>query len=492
MTQVADICLIAEGSYPFVSGGVSSWMHDMIRDLSDKTFHVVSLMPSARGYEPKYTLPPNVLTHDIVYLQELPQHIGATGARTDEIHERLRPLLHGLIDGVPFDQQSLSSLVRVLATYRGVLSQRVLLDDRAAWETLLAAYQQGYTHISFLDFFWTYRVMLSSLASTLIHPLPPARIYHTASTGFAGLMAARAKAETGSPVFITEHGIYTNERRIEIVAAEWLQQNRNGSMTVEQLSIDLRDMWMRFFQRIGQLCYDSCDRIVTLFAANQDAQMADGADRAKMMLIPNGVEVERFAKLPRALNDAPVIGLVGRVVPIKDVKGFLQAVHILSRSIPGLQAYIVGPVDEDPEYVNECHDLASYLGLDGIVRFTGLVDMNELFPKLDLVVLTSISEAQPLVLLEAGACGIPLVAPDVGACGEIIRGSVEEHPALGSGGIVTPLANPAATAQAVYALLSDRERYNAASDAIRKRVATYYPKSRQVDAYQQLYSQYLR
>lgn len=491
MSEVADICFIAEGSYPFVSGGVSSWMHQMITEMDDMTFHVVSLMPNAEGFEAKYTLPKNVIKHEVVYLQQLSDAKSVASATAEDIHERLRPLLYGLIDGVPFNSSSLASLVKIIASYKGKLSSESLLNSMAAWDTLLDTYKQGYEHLSFLDYFWTYRVMLSGLASTLVCDLPPAKVYHSASTGFSGLLAARAKAETGSPVILTEHGIYTNERRIEIVAADWLQQTHGNMLTVEHMDIDLRDMWMRFFHRIGKLCYESSDEIVTLFADNQKAQVNDGADRSRMSVIPNGVDVERFTKLARNKQSSPTIGLIGRVVPIKDVKGFLQAVAILARNIPELKAFIMGSMDEDSTYAQECKDLAEYLGLSSVVEFTGQIDIEEYIPRLDVVVLTSISEAQPLVLLEAGACGVPLVAPDVGACGEIINGSIDERPALGAGGVLTPLANPEATAQGIYTLLTDARRYENASEVIKKRVNEFYNKGRQYDAYRELYNRYV-
>ena len=165
------------------------------------------------------------------------------------------------------------------------------------------------------------------------------------------------------------------------------------------------------------------------------------------------------------------------MVPIKDIKGFLQSVAILARSIAELKVYIIGPDDEDPEYAQECRELTEYLGLTNVVEYTGQADIADYLPKLDVLVLTSISEAQPLVLLEAGACGIPLVAPDVGACSEIINGSMDEHPPLGAGGIVAPLANPEGTAQAIYSLLTDARRYDVASDVIRRRVKASYSKN---------------
>src|SRR3546814_1348247 len=97
---------------------------------------------------------------------------------------------------------------------------------------------------SFLEFFWSWRSMMSSLFAVLLAEIPPARAYHTISTGYAGVLAARAHIETRRPALITEHGIYTNERRIEITMANWLHEVNAGSLAVQRKKRDLRDLWI--------------------------------------------------------------------------------------------------------------------------------------------------------------------------------------------------------------------------------------------------------
>src|SRR3546814_16701817 len=84
-------------------------------------------------------------------------------------------------------------------------------------------------------------------------------------------------------------------------------------------------------------------------------------------------------------------------------------------------------------------DLVAELGIGNAVQFAGRVDVAQWLPRIDLIVLTSLSEAQPLVILEGGACGVPVVAPDVGSCREMIEGRTPtvDRP----GGIVTELVN---------------------------------------------------
>ena len=80
--------------------------------------------------------------------------------------------------------------------------------------------------------------------SVFLGTLPAARVYHTLCTGYAGLFAARAHLETGRPALLTEHGIYTNERRIEITMADWLREEAPGGLTIDRQRRDLKTLWI--------------------------------------------------------------------------------------------------------------------------------------------------------------------------------------------------------------------------------------------------------
>jgi glycosyltransferase involved in cell wall biosynthesis len=178
------------------------------------------------------------------------------------------------------------------------------------------------------------------------------------------------------------------------------------------------------------------------------------------------------------------VALIGRVVPIQDVKTFIRSVALLRATVPDVQAFVLGPTDEDAGYYDECVQLVYHLGLNDAVRFTGQVKLQEYLGRLDVVVLTSLSEAQPLVILEAGAAGIPVVATDVGACREMILGAV------GAGGAITPLCNPTATAHELARLLTDRDWYAQCAGAIRERVRLHYDKRNVDRAYGEIYDKY--
>jgi hypothetical protein len=167
--------------------------------------------------------------------------------------------------------------------------------------------------------------MMGGLFSMLLAPLPRARVYHTICTGYAGVLAARATIETGRPSLVTEHGIYTNERRIEIAMADWLHDAGSARLSIGSGLANVRDLWIGMFTGYARACYDAASRIITLFEGNQPLQRAGGADPERMMVIPNGIELPEGTPGRDNSDPRPTIALIGRVVPIKDIKTFLRA-----------------------------------------------------------------------------------------------------------------------------------------------------------------------
>lgn len=471
---MADVCLIIEGAYPYVPGGVSSWVHDLIKAHPDLSFHLVALVADRSGRALKYELPPNVRGLSHVHLQDMDR-----GSRRPRGMRRLfdglrEPLLNLQRGGGLAD---VARILEALKPWTGAVGRSALLDSPEAWKLLVEAYDRDTPEGSMLDFFWSWRALVGGLFAVLTAPLPRAAIYHTISTGYAGLLAARAKLETGRPTILTEHGIYTNERRIEIMMADWLFDGVERGVGLQRHNRDLRDLWIDTFVSHARACYEACDRIITLYGGNQDLQRRLGAPEERMRIIPNGIDYARFSALPRTGGERrPAVALIGRVVPIKDVKTYVQACALLCRRLPQVECFVLGPEDEDPAYAAECRKLAAGLGLGDNLRFAGRVKLDDWLPRLDAIALTSISEAQPLTILEAGAAGIPTVATDVGSCRELLLGRPDERPRLGPGGAVTPLASPEDTASELARLIADRDWRTRCSRAIQQRVALYYNK----------------
>jgi polysaccharide biosynthesis protein PelF len=486
--EMTDVCILLEGTYPFVAGGVSSWVHDLIRTQKETSFQLLTLVPDAGPHPHRYDLPDNVRELNTVVLRRLPRGKSSIKKLDRLMADLEEPLLRLHNRG---GLEDLARILDLVSPRREELGREALLNSPQAWELLLRMYRRSLSHMPFLDYFWSWRALMSGLFSMLLAELPPARIYHTISTGYAGLLAARAHLETGRPVLLTEHGIYTNERRIDIAMSDWPYESPFDGYQIGSDRRDLKRLWIDSFVGYSMACYQASSRIITLYAGNQQSQLDDGADPSRMCIIPNGIDYPRFSAIVRDPRPhPPTVALIGRVVPIKDVKTFIRACGNLRERVPDLRALIMGPTEEEVDYFQECLALTESLGLADTVVFTGKVKLDDYLGQIDVIALTSLSEAQPLVILEAGASGIPSVATNVGACPELILGRPDENPPLGPSGIVTPLANPLATSDALARLLNDPDWYRKCGQAIRERVRRYYNKVDLDQAYRNQYREY--
>ena len=317
------------------------------------------------------------------------------------------------------------------------------------------------------------------------------------STGYAGYLAALAKLRFRVPMMVTEHGIYNKERRIEIATAAWIPASRQRRALLDVNAPYFKKMWNRNFAMLSRACYEQADRIYTLYSGNKAEQVRDGADPDKIEVVPNGIDVARFATTAQRHREraegAPfTVGFVGRVCPIKDVRTFVTAMRLVADVVPDVRVRVLGPMQEDREYADDCQRLASELGLQDNLHFEGKKNLTDELDTLDVLVLTSISEAQPLVVLEAGAVGVPVVTSDVGCCRELLEGRTAEDRALGPGGRLTPIASPGATARAVLGLYADPELRRSMGESLKQRVERFYSQSAMIETYRAIYTQLAR
>jgi glycosyltransferase involved in cell wall biosynthesis len=184
--------------------------------------------------------------------------------------------------------------------------------------------------------------------------------------------------------------------------------------------------------------------------------------RAKIAVIPNGIDLSRLppfnvdrAAARDAAGLAPgrwLVAQVGRLTAQKDYPTFLRAAALIAGERPDVDFLIVG---EGP-LRQELERLAASLGIGSRVRFLGLRhDVPELLAAVDVLVLASVFEGFPNVVLEAMATGAVAVATDVDGARELI--------ASGEHGLLVPPGQPAAVADAVTRLLGD--------DGLRERLA---------------------
>jgi len=492
--ETSDVTLLLEGTYPYVHGGVSSWIHDIISGMPHLKFAAVFIGSRPSDYQKiKYVLPPNLVHVEAHYLEDAhavpePRSLAgnpAAAAMSGELHTMLRDVLMPLTMAV-------SPILAKLGTPGGI-TQEEFLYSRESWRQIHTAYETHCTDPSFVNYFWTVRTMHAPifLLAKLADRIPATRAVHAVSTGYAGLLGAMLVARRKVPYVLSEHGIYTKERRIDLAQATWIQDPEGGLGLTEESYV--RHLWIRFFESLGRMTYLHADPIVALYEGNRDRQVADGADPQRTQVIPNGIDLDTFLPLmeQRPKKTPKVVALIGRVVPIKDILGFTRAMRVVCSQDAAAEGWIVGPEDENPSYAEECHRLVATLGLSDKVKFLGMRKTREILPQVGLTMLTSISEALPLVLLESMAAGVPVVATDVGSCRELLEGRDDDDKALGKAGAVVTIANPEAAANAVLAILRDEAVWTAMQAAGRKRVVAYYDRKDMYARYRAIYDELL-
>lgn len=489
---MSDVCLILEGTYPYVTGGVSSWVHNLIRALPRVRFSLMTVLPNHDTYmEYKYEVPENVVSISELYIHEIDLSKKAHLGKKEAVFE----LLSRFYEGLSRDDYTLLPEVyrRILDVETRTISPHELFNDRRTWDLVLEWYDQMEIEESFIDFFWTWRYSHLPLFRMADARIPRASVYHSVSTGYAGALGVLAKIRTGMPFILTEHGIYTNERRIEIEQATWIYEKKIEHASVKAELSPFKQMWISLFDQLSKLAYHHSEQIVTLFENNRKLQIRCGAVAERTRIIPNGINLDNFKRRKiRGENPAVfLVGFVGRVVPIKDVKNFIRACRIVKSRVPEAEFPVIGPTDEDEEYFEECAALVEMLDLGNCFEFKGRMDVRKEYPKMNVVVLTSVSEAQPLAILEANCCGVPAVATDVGACSELINGRTPEDIAIGPSGLITPIADAEATAAAIIALHDNEPlAWKMGQNGV-ERVTRYYDEKDLNFAYLDLYRKYM-
>lgn len=394
------VCLVLEGSYPYVTGGVSSWMHQLIRSIPGVDFVLLTLSPKP-DQDINYELPPNVVDHVDIVISESSKSSARAG-RKSELMREIQTMHEAFTAGSRIDIKRLIELIP-----EGYFLTKDSYSSELGWELVT----QGHLHHNpiypFADYFWAWKSVHDMFFTVIGARLPQADIYHAISTGYAGLAATVAKARFNKPFLLTEHGLYHKEREMEIRRVRYVRGYQ-------------RDMWIKAYNGLSRISYQCADLVISLFEYNRRAQVAMGAPEGKTLVVANGIDVDRYSKIERQPRDGFHVGLVGRVVPIKDIKTFIAMCKIVHDRHPEARFYCIGPVDEDPAYYEDCRTMVKSFRLESTFTFTGSTNVLEYYAFLDVLLLTSVREAQPLVILEAYAAGIPVVATRVGNVPELL------------------------------------------------------------------------
>lgn len=240
----------------------------------------------------------------------------------------------------------------------------------------------------------------------------------------------------------------------------------------------------QLFIRIERFLARFTDRIIAVSASvKQELIDLKIAPEKKIKIIPLGLELEKLihteCRAPRQ-NNFRSVGIVGRLVPIKNHKMFLDSIRLLRdewKSRPDIKFFITG----DGPLRRELEEYTERLGISQDVSFTGWrKDVGAIYSQLDIVTLTSLNEGTPVALIEAMAAGKPVISTDVGGVRDLFSDSfrlcahrdkviLKVH----DQGILIPSGDAEGMAAALKNLLQNEDLRKKMGEAGRK---TVYPK----------------
>lgn len=312
---------------------------------------------------------------------------------------------------------------------------------------------------------------------------------HTGS--FSGLKSARG---VGSVMQLAQ---LMRRERIDIVHNYLLRANVVGSIAARLAGVPVVFCSKRgCHERRGlelvgaRLSNRLADCVTTnANAVREFVHENEGCPTEKMVVIPSGVDTDRFHlpatgefKARLGLDPhRPVVGIVTRMRVRKGIEEFLQAMITVRERFPEVQTVVVGEVELDEDLqrmVNEA-GLAPHLWLLGRRS-----DMPEVYAAFDLFVLSSHDEGMSNAILEAMATERPVIATDVGGTGEVVR-----H---GQTGLLVPARDPAPLAAAISELLASPERWPAMGAQGRAVVEEHFSARAMVRQMEALYVDTLR
>lgn len=459
------VCLILEGCYPYVRGGVSTWAHQYMTASPHIDFVLWTIHATPQdAREMLYDLPANVVEHHQVFLN------GGTPGKAHLSRATCIAAVDAMRKILQQQQGGWDALIDTLQDSGGSID---FLTRSAAFLDLARELSEQHPGLGMADAFYGLRSMFLPIARVLSSAVPQADLYHSAVAGYGGLLASLAAHQTGKPMILTEHGLYPREREEELLSADWTKPC-------------MRTLWTQLFYDMSRCAYAHATRVTALFDEARQRQISIGCTADKCVIIPNGIDHQAFSEIPPCVpSEVFHIGAFVRFAAIKDLKTMIHAFAILHSRAPQTVLHLMGGTD-DEDYKAACVALIHRLHLEDSVLVEGHVDTRLAMRRMDVTLLSSISEGQPLALLEAMASARACVATRVGNCVELIERAVD---GIGAAGICCTPMMPQELADALDTLRKDEALRRRMGDNGRLRVAARYRRETMLKGYHDLYKE---
>ncbi len=251
--------------------------------------------------------------------------------------------------------------------------------------------------------------------------------FHLLINGLVALTVARLVGarslyfSVGGPMEVLDGGIWGENRLFALLGAPDAVLER------------------RLLQAIGRF-----DQVITMGSRAAEYFREHGADTA-IDPVPGGIDASRFEADGRS-PDVDIV-VLGRLVEVKRVDVFLQAVHLASRTLPSIRAVVVG----DGDCRDDLQRMVEELGIESNVQLVGRQPcVISWLRRARLFALCSDSEGLALALIEAMMCGLPAVVSNVGELTDLVHDGIN--------GYVVSRRDPAGFAERFVELLSDDQK----------------------------------
>jgi glycosyltransferase involved in cell wall biosynthesis len=305
------------------------------------------------------------------------------------------------------------------------------------------------------------------LAQTAAAPTPQADLIHVTAAGWAAIPALVDRAIHGTPILLTEHGMYVRESYLASV----LRDDPPGVQWINT----------RIARALSIAAYRAATVVSPVAFTHVPWEEFLGTKPERIRPIPNGVLLPEHQ--PPPLPNTKTVVMIGRFDPLKDIHTALRTAAHVIRQVPEARFLHYGPVDVmQKPYAESCRQFHEQLGLGDSFQFMGSTkDVTSVLHAADVVLSTSISEGLPIAVLEAMAQGRPVVATAVGGVRDTVNGC----------GLMAPPRDPHGLASAVVTLLRNPPLAQQLGTRSYHRVADRYPLSACVAAYRELLTELL-
>jgi len=471
-----------EGTYPFVTGGVSTWAHILISELRNIDFVLMPIQMNPYMSE-KYNIPPNV--KDIINVplwgtEEPLEYVRRVNfskiyknklitKKTDDLSV-IEPVLWSLFEhiyGIKEDYEELGDYLLEFYEFFQKYDYYETFRKENIWRVykkfLLKYFSNQKDMPTVYDVIEGLRYIFR-LFITLLPQIPQAPIYHSSAAAFCGLPCIVAKKKFGSKFVLTEHGIYVRE--------QYLFSSRNKVPT------HTKKFLMGLISTISKLNYYYADVIAPVCKFNKRWELNWAkTDEKKINVIYNGIDIYKFSSIPIQKENKKVVVMVARIDPLKDIETYLKVAKLVTDKRDDVVFKLYGPVS-DEEYYKKCKVLYEELNLKDKFIFAGPTSSaQKAYNEGDVVVLTSISEAFPFAVIEAMACEKVVVASDVGGTKEVLEGY----------GYVVKPKDYKEFAKHILEVIGDEKLAKEMGVAARERIINGFTIEDMTDNYEQLY-----